>query len=195
MESPASWRTTSTSREHVTAQQTKATGFAIGQIAGPIAGAIIGAHGQVIAQGSQFGLGTYFLKYGREYEKQSDILGSRIMAGAGYDPRDMANVFRTIEKESGPGGPQWMSSHPNPGNRYEYINKEAQSLRVSANVRRNTPEFQQAKSYLGSMNPALSAEEVARNKTAAARIPAGATCPTPVRPGLGARPYPETTYN
>ena len=90
---------------HGTAQQTKATGFAIGQIAGQIAGAIIGGRtGQVIAQGSQFGLGTYFLKYGREYERQSDLLGSQIMAAAGYDPRDMANVFRTIEKESGPGG-------------------------------------------------------------------------------------------
>ena len=128
---------------HGTAQQTKATGFAIGQMAGQIAGAIIGGRtGQVIAQGSQFGLGTYFLKYGRSYEKQSDILGSRIMASAGYDPRDMANVFRTIEKESGPGAPQWMSSHPNPGNRYEYINKEAQMLRVNGNARRNTPEFQ-----------------------------------------------------
>src|SRR5918994_305346 len=63
---------------HGTAQQTKATGFAIGQIAGQIAGAIIGGRtGQIIAQGSQFGLGTYFLKYGREYEKQSDLLGSR----------------------------------------------------------------------------------------------------------------------
>ena len=182
---------------HGTAQQTKATGFAIGQIAGQIAGAIIGGRtGQVIAQGSQFGLGTYFLKYGREYEKQSDILGSRIMAAAGYDPRDMANVFRTIEKESGPGGPQWMSSHPNPGNRYDYINKEAQTLRVSANVRRNTPEFQQAQSYLRSMSPAISAQEVARNREAGG---VGTTGRSPdSRPNAGAVARPDTrttTYN
>jgi hypothetical protein len=30
----------------------------------------------------------------------------------------MANMFKTIEREGGGGGPQWMSSHPNPGNRY-----------------------------------------------------------------------------
>ena len=158
---------------HGTAQQTKATPFAIGQIAGQIAGAIIGGTaGQVIAQGSQFGLGTYFLKYGREYEKQADLLGARIMARAGYDPRDMANVFRTIEKESGPGAPQWMSSHPNPGNRYEYINQEASKLRVEGGTR-DTREFQNAQAYLRSLSPAPSAEEVARNKNAGRRPSSG----------------------
>lgn len=184
---------------HGTAQQSKATGFAIGQIAGQIAGAIIGGRtGQVIAQGSQFGLGTYFLKYGREYEKQSDLLGSRIMAAAGYDPRDMANVFRTIEKESGPGAPQWMSSHPNPGNRYEYINKEAQMLRVTGSARRDTPEFRQAQAHLRSLSPAPSAEEVARNRNAG-RTSTDTTSGMPDRrpnPGVVAPPDRRmTTYN
>jgi predicted Zn-dependent protease len=147
---------------HGTAQQTKATPFAIGQIAGQIAGAIIGGRtGAVIAQGSQFGIGTYFMKFSREYEKQADLLGSQIMAAAGYDPRDMANVFRTIEKESGPGGPQWMSDHPNPGNRYEYITREAQALRVS-NARRDSQQFQNIQAHLRGLSPALSSEEVAR---------------------------------
>jgi predicted Zn-dependent protease len=152
---------------HGTAQQTKATPFAVGQIAGQIAGAIIGGRtGAVIAQGSQFGIGTYFMKFSREYEKQADLLGTRIMAGAGYDPRDMANVFKTIEQESGPGGPQWMSDHPDPGNRYEYINQEARALHVTASPRRVTPEFQNAQSHLHSLSPAPSSEEVARNKNA-----------------------------
>ena len=151
---------------HGTAQQTKATPYAIGQIAGQIAGAIIGGRaGSVIAQGSQFGIGTYFMKFSREYEKQADILGARIMAAAGYDPRDMANVFQTIEKESGPGGPQWMSDHPNPGNRYEYINQEARALRVEGG-RRDTGEFQSVQSHLRSLSPAPSSEEVARNRNA-----------------------------
>ena len=179
---------------HGTAQQTKATGFAIGQIAGQIAGAIIGGRtGQVIAQGSQFGLGTYFLKYGREYERQSDILGSRIMAAAGYDPRDMANVFRTIEKEGGAGGPEWMSSHPNPGNRYEYINREAQALRVVANPRRATPEFQQAQAQLRSLTPAMSAQEVARNRDAGRRTSDGSVPDSGVEPDGVARPNRRTT--
>jgi beta-barrel assembly-enhancing protease len=181
---------------HGTAQQTKATPFAIGQIAGQIAGAIIGGKtGAVISQGSQFGIGTYFMKFSREYEKQADILGSRIMAGAGYDPRDMANLFKTIEKESGPGGPQWMSDHPNPGNRVEYITKEAQLLRVPANPRRVTPEFQNAQAQLRSLSPAPSAEEVARNKNAGRTTGTGGTPGTP--PSTGAIPRPDsrtTTY-
>src|SRR4051794_22798625 len=138
---------------HGTAQQTKATPYAIGQIAGQIAGAIIGGRtGSVIALGSQFGIGTYFMKFSREYEKQADLLGAQIMARAGYDPRDMANVFQTIEKESGPGGPQWMSDHPNPGNRYEYINQEARNLRVEAGANRNSGEFQSVQGHLRSLS-------------------------------------------
>ena len=148
---------------HGTAQQTKSTPFAIGQIAGQIAGAIIGGTaGQVIAQGSQFGLGAYFLKYGREYERQADTLGARIMAAAGYDPRDMANVFRTIQQEGGSGAPEWLSSHPDPGNRYQAINQEAAKLRV-ASATRDTREFQSVQARLKSMSPAPSAEDVARN--------------------------------
>ena len=174
---------------HGTAQQTKATPFAIGQVAGQIAGAIIGGTaGQVIAQGSQFGLGTIFLKYGREYEKQADILGARIMARAGYDPRDMANVFRTIEKESGPGAPQWMSSHPNPGNRYEYINQEASKLRVEGGTR-DTREFQNAQAYLRTLSPAPSAEDVARNKNAGRRPTSGDS-----RPVTGNVERPDSRY-
>ncbi len=111
---------------HGTAQATKGEKFQIGAIAGQVLGAIVGGTaGSVISQGSQFGLGTYFLKYGREYETQADILGAQIMARAGYDPRQMANMFKTIEAQGGRGGPEWMSSHPNPGNRYNTINREA----------------------------------------------------------------------
>src|SRR5205823_7662272 len=121
---------------HGTAQATRATPYEIGQVAGAILGAIVGGGwGRVIAQGTQFGIGTAFLRFGREFEHDADIEGSHIMARAGYDPRDMANVFKTIEEQSGPGGPQWLSDHPNPGNRYEYITAEARMLRVENPVR------------------------------------------------------------
>ena len=79
-------------------------------------GAIVGGGwGQVISQGTQFGLGTAFLRFSREYERQADIEGAQIMARAGYDPNDMANMFKTIEKQGGSGGPQWLSDHPGSG--------------------------------------------------------------------------------
>src|SRR5436190_601568 len=110
---------------HGTAQASKATKYEIGQVAGAVLGAIIGGGwGQVISQGTQFGLGAAFLRFSREYERQADLEGAQIMARAGYDPRDMANMFKTIQKQSGPGGPQWLSDHPDPGNRVEYITRE-----------------------------------------------------------------------
>jgi hypothetical protein len=148
---------------HGTAQATKATKYEIGTIAGAVLGAIVGGTaGSVIAQGTQFGLGTAFLRFSREFEKQADIEGSQIMARAGYDPRDMANMFKTIEQQGGPGGPQWLSDHPNPGDRYAYITKEAQSLHVE-NARHDSGAFQSAQARLRQMSPAPSTEEATRS--------------------------------
>jgi hypothetical protein len=147
---------------HGTAQATKATKYEMGTIAGAVIGAIVGGTaGSVIAQGTQFGLGTAFLRFSREFERQADIEGSQIMARAGYDPRDMANMFKTIEQQGGPGGPQWLSDHPNPGDRYAYITKEAQSLHVD-NARRDSGAFQSVQSRLRQMSPAPSTEEATR---------------------------------
>jgi beta-barrel assembly-enhancing protease len=148
---------------HGTAQQSKATPYEIGSIAGQILGAIIGGTaGAVVSQGAQFGFGTAFLRFSREYEKQADILGSHIMARAGYDPRDMANMFKTIEKISGNGGPQFMSDHPNPSNRYQYITDEAKMLQIDNPVR-DTGAFSDVQSRLKRMAPAQTTEEATRN--------------------------------
>src|SRR5262245_22578585 len=114
------------------------------------------------------------------------------MAAAGYDPRDMANVFRTIEKESGPGGPQWMSDHPNPGNRSDYINREAQMLHVT-NARRDSGEFQQMQAYLRSLPQAPSVEELAKNQSAGRTSSSDRVPDTRPRAGAVARPDCRTT--
>jgi predicted Zn-dependent protease len=147
---------------HGTANATKAQGAQIGAIAGAIAGAIIGGGwGNVIAQGSQFGLGTWLMKYSREYERQADIVGAQIMARAGYDPRDLAHMFETIQRQGGSGGPEWLSSHPNPGNRTQYINQEAAQLRIGP--RPSDQGFTQARTRLAQMGPARTMAEIERN--------------------------------
>jgi beta-barrel assembly-enhancing protease len=148
---------------HGTAQATKATPYEVGTIVGAVLGAIVGGRtGNVIAQGTQFGLGTAFLRFSRDFEKQADLEGAQIMARAGYDPRDMANMFKTIEAQGGSGGPQWLSDHPNPGNRYDYITREAQSLHVQNPVH-DTSAFQSAQARLRKMSPAPSTEEATKN--------------------------------
>jgi beta-barrel assembly-enhancing protease len=173
---------------HGTAQQTKAQKFEIGQVLGQVAGSIVGGGlGQVISTGSQVGMGGWFLHYSRDYEKQADLLGSHIMASAGYDPRDMANVFKTIQQEGGSGAPQWMSDHPDPGNRYEYINQEAQSLTIGAPPP-DSGEFQNVRAYLARMSPAPSTEEATKNRragrtsTSPANLPDRSPDPSIVRP-------------
>jgi hypothetical protein len=146
---------------HGTANATKAQGFQLGALAGAIAGAVIGGGwGQAIAQGSQFGLGTWLLKYSREYEKQADLLGAQIMARAGYDPRDLARMFETIQKQGNGAPPQWLSSHPNPGNRSQYIAQEASQLQIA-----RAPDqrgFESARQRFASLPPARSMAELAK---------------------------------
>src|SRR5262249_394043 len=137
--------------------------FQIGAIAGQVLGAIVGGRtGSVIANGSQIGLGTYFLKYSRDYERQADLLGAQLMARAGYDPRQMANMFRTIEPQGGSNGPEFLSDHPNPGNRYDAITREADSLRVARNADTGIG-IDDVHSRLSRMGPALSTAEATRN--------------------------------
>jgi Zn-dependent protease with chaperone function len=162
---------------HGTAQASKATKYEIGQVAGAILGSIIGGGwGQVVAQGTQFGLGTAFMRFSRAFEHDADIEGAHIMARAGYDPRDMANMFKTIERQSGSGGPQWLSDHPNPGNRENYILQEAQSLQVN-NPIRDTRGFNQVRSHLAQLPPAPTTEQATRNarNSGGGRRPTGTT--------------------
>ena len=125
-----------------------------GAILGGQAGAAIGG---TIYQG-------FMLKYSRKYETQADILGARIMADAGYDPRDLANMFQTIAAQSGGSRtPEFLSSHPNPKNRYEKINREAELLRVSPNPIRNTRGFERIQAKFARMPKAPSMAEIERN--------------------------------
>ena len=156
---------------HGTANASKAQNpwLQLGQIAGIVGGAVVGgAKGAAIAQGSQFGLGTLLLKYSREFEKQADLLGVQIMARGGYDPRALGRIFETIEREAataGGSGPQWLSSHPNPGNRTVYIDQEADALTVAPAP--DTSGFAAIKPVFASLPPAKSTRDIARAEPAA----------------------------
>ena len=174
---------------HGTANASKAQNpwLQLGQLAGAIGGAVVGGPmGSTIAQGSQFGLGTLLLRYSRDYEKQADILGAQIMARAGYDPRALAHMFETIERQSGSGegSPQWMNSHPNPGNRTLYINKEADLLTIAAVA--DSSEFQPIKTAFASLPPARSMSDARwprrRSSAAAGNSGGGVYAGTPGQP-------------
>src|ERR1043166_8248921 len=146
---------------HATAQATKQSSFGsqARTLALILGGAAVG--GQAGAQLGQVFAAGYLLKYSREYESQADTLGAQIMANAGYDPHDLANVFRTIQQQGGSSGPQWLSSHPDPGNRYEKINREAQYLHISQDPPiKMTRDFERIQAKFRAMPRAYSMSEI-----------------------------------
>jgi Zn-dependent protease with chaperone function len=145
---------------HGTAQATKAGKYQLGAGIAGILGTILG--GPAVGQAAQLPFAVSFLKFSREYETEADLLGARIMANAGYDPRDLANMFQTISRQGGGGGGGWFSDHPSPANRYERINQEAQYLRVQPN-RGDSREFLAVNERLRSYPAAPTMAEIQRS--------------------------------
>lgn len=128
-----------------------------------ILGALIGRGigGQLAALGTQFAVGSYFLKNSRANETEADLIGTDIMYDTGYDPHQMAVFFEKLEKEGGARGPQFLSDHPNPGNRYQAVSKEVATLPRKSNYIVNTPEFDQIHQQALGMK-ALTAQQIAQ---------------------------------
>lgn len=99
------------------------------------------------------GVNLKLLSYSRDAESDADALGAHIMASAGYDPQEMARFFSKLQEQGGQGNSrlsQWLSDHPNPGNRERAIMAEARTI----DARRygfETGDFRRAKSEVGSL--------------------------------------------
>jgi beta-barrel assembly-enhancing protease len=95
------------------------------QIFAGILGAVLPgtAAGNLARLGVQIGAGTILMKYSRTDEAQADAVGAIIMYKAGYNPHALADFFKKLESQGG-SGPQFLSDHPNPGNREQAISKE-----------------------------------------------------------------------
>jgi Zn-dependent protease with chaperone function len=131
---------------HGTAQATKAQ-FAQG--AATIFGGIFGGStgGALLTQGVALGAGGLLLRYSRTDETQADVSGTQVLYDAGYDPRAMSQFFEKLEAESkGKNPPQFLSDHPNPGNRVERVDEEIEKLGgVPPNAKRDSAEFEAIK--------------------------------------------------
>lgn len=113
---------------HGTHQVTRAN---LIQLPALLANAALGGK-SMLSQLGQVGVGFFanslLLRYSRDAETQADLLGSRIMAGAGYNPMEMARFFEKLEAGGGARAPQFFSDHPNPGNRVKAIEAEMKGL-------------------------------------------------------------------
>jgi predicted Zn-dependent protease len=76
-----------------------------------------------VGEAASAGLQLLFLKFGRDDERESDELGFRYMTREQYDPNGMTAVMRMLDATSpapADGGvPNWLSTHPDPGDRVQ----------------------------------------------------------------------------
>ena len=70
------------------------------------------------------------MRFGREDELESDKFGLRFMADAGYNPKSLIRVMEILAASRGGDAsqPEFMSTHPDPGNRSQKIEQEIAAL-------------------------------------------------------------------
>ena len=138
-----------------------------------ILGGILGGGGgsstaQILQAVGGLGMNALFLKFSRTAETQADILGTQIMARAGYDPQAMATMFQLLNSKQGrePGKvAQFFSDHPNPANREAAVRQEAQKLGARGGRIEVVGGLDTVKSRLRGMGTAPSMAQIARGAT------------------------------
>ena len=119
---------------HSVAQQRNSLLGQLGIIAGVVINPQLGRYAETASQG----LGLLFLKFGRDAERQADELGVEYSSKIGYDAKEMADFFKTLERKSEGSEsaelPTFLSSHPNPGDRFVTVNKLAADWKKILNL-------------------------------------------------------------
>lgn len=76
--------------------------------------------------GMQYGV---LMPYGRSQESESDIIGLRLMAEAGFDPNESIYLWQNMAKASGGNQPpELLSTHPSHSTRIDDLKKEIGKL-------------------------------------------------------------------
>ena len=120
-------------------------------------GGLVGQLGQMgIAMGAQ-GL---MMKYSRGDEAQADAVGTVILHEAGYNPQAMADFFQTMGAQGGKAPPVFFSSHPNPANRQQAIQKKIASW-PQKSYAADSPDFEKVR-QIAAQTKVYTAEEIAK---------------------------------
>lgn len=162
-------------------KQNRSILYSLGQIGAAIA--LGGAAGDLASQGIGAAQGLDFLHMSRGDEEQADKLGVRILHNAGIDPRGLPQFFEIIIAKSGSGPAQFLSDHPNPGNRMEYLRQEIATLPPLEHPIVTTAAFKEAHAEAAQAH-ALTATEMQSGQWKSsglyARGPGAAVTATPV---------------
>jgi len=142
------------------ARKAETTGILAGLAGAALGSTVGGAVGQLGEMGIQMTAQGVMLKYSRSDESQADAVGAIILYEAGYNPQAMADFFKTLESQAGKAPPQWLSDHPNPGNRQQAIEKEIRNWSPK-NYALNSPAFLRVRQHAVEVK-AFTSEEITR---------------------------------
>lgn len=110
---------------HSARQQSKTMLAQIGLVVGMVVSPEFAQFGEQAQQS----LALLFLKFGRDDERESDRLGVEYSTKIGYDANYMADFFRTLQRQQEQSEaepiPDFLSTHPNPADRYETVKELA----------------------------------------------------------------------
>jgi len=77
----------------------------------------------------------------RASESEADQIGIELAAKAGYNPNAAVTLWQKMERVSGGGSPQFLSTHPSPGNRQQRLAELAPQMMTYYNAARNPPTY------------------------------------------------------
>lgn len=104
---------------HSAQRQTQALGLGLASALGATAAGLVGGSGAANAVGAlgQVAGAGLIASYGRDQERQSDQVGQKIAADAGFDPAAMASFLTTLTRDSqlrsgAARRPSFLDSHP-----------------------------------------------------------------------------------
>ncbi|MBM4197631.1 MAG: hypothetical protein FJ197_11160 [Gammaproteobacteria bacterium] len=122
---------------HAAQRQTRATGIGLATVLGTILAGVAGGSDAARAAseiGQVAGAGL-IASYGRDQERQSDDIGQRVSAAAGWDPAAMSAFLASLERDStrragGARRPSYLDSHPALGERVRVTAERAAGLTI-----------------------------------------------------------------
>lgn len=159
---------------HGTNQASRNSLFSLGfGILGGLFGGGGGGVGAVVAQaGAGIGAAAFFNRYSRDAESQADLMGAQILYDAGWDPTAMPEFFEKLEAEGGSRGPEFLSSHPNPGNRAQAVSEEIARIGPRPEqFRDNFSDFRRIKARLAEVGDAETSAPAAAPYTSPPEAP------------------------
>jgi predicted Zn-dependent protease len=119
---------------HTVSQQSKQQLAQLLLLGGMIASEKFAQYAQYAFQGMQL----LFLSFSRDNEREADALGVEYSSKMGYDAHKMADFFKILKKmslsESEGGIPTFLSTHPDPGDRYNDVNRQATEWQTTLNM-------------------------------------------------------------